>query len=187
MMKVEYSDYGDDKIPSNSTDLIINQSPLFTCHTHRSIMKYRNIIKVVIATYWGFHWDKYIPSKYILIDEQFNYQTYINSCPHAYNILTTKCEIPVLINKLSYDLSGKLPKSSGIRQRFPENRSTRIVGKSSPNFRNFCPIGSNSGDFRFYYTTKIYSNIFFFLYIISLWMKEFKLLKVTQNRNPSTR
>ena len=70
-MKVEYSDYGDDKIPSNSTDLIVEQSPLFT---YEYTMKYRNII----ATYWGFHWEKYLPSKYILIDEQFNYQAYIS-------------------------------------------------------------------------------------------------------------
>ena len=155
IMKVEYSDYGDDKIPSNSTDLIINQSPLFTCHTHRSIMKYRNIIKVVIATYWGFHWDKYIPSKYILIDEQFDYQTYINKCPRAYNILTAGSGNPVLFNELSMITLKdyrNLPASTKISGKYREALELwdRVI-----QFPEFLPkLDQIPGDFRVFYRIK---------------------------------
>ena len=144
-MKIEYSDYGDDKIPLNITDLIVEQSSSITY-----IMKYRNIIKIVICTYWGFGFDEYLPSRYIIIDEKFSGEIYINSCPRAYNILTTKSGTPVLVNKLSMispENYRNLPASTKISGKYREALELwdRVI-----QFPELLPkLDQIPGDFRF--------------------------------------
>ena len=79
----------------------------------------------------------------------------IYRCPRAYNILTTKYEIPVLINKLSMispENYRNLPDSAKISGEYQEALELweRVV-----QFPEFLPkLDQIPGDFRFFYRTK---------------------------------
>ena len=101
IMKVEYTIKGYNKIPSDVTDLTVILPRYHEEFEVEYIIKYKNIIKFIVTENSGFWLDKYLPYKYVIIDNQFDYEDYIFDCRQPYTILTSKAGIPILFNNLS--------------------------------------------------------------------------------------